>query len=193
MDGLSFSKTGWALTAEALSKFLARLDPDRERAGESYEHLRLTLTKFFDWRGANFPEEYADETLNRVIRKVDQGDAIDDIPTFCHGVARMVLLEKLKSPDHRRSDIESMPPSALLAPQPEEADERRECLQKCLREMPLESRQLILQYYSDDKRQKINNRLALANQLGIPLNALRSRAQRIRDKLEVCVRNCTGK
>jgi hypothetical protein len=60
----------WTLTEEAFAKFLAQLDPDTERAGERYETLRLTLVKFFDWRGAHFPEECADETFNRVARKI---------------------------------------------------------------------------------------------------------------------------
>src|ERR671938_30866 len=62
-----------ALTAEAFTKLLARLDPDRERAGEKYEELRRTLVKFFEWRGAPFPEDQADETFNRVARKLDEG------------------------------------------------------------------------------------------------------------------------
>jgi DNA-directed RNA polymerase specialized sigma24 family protein len=35
--------------------------------------------------------------------------------------------------------------------------------------------------------------VALAERLDIPLNALRSRAQRIRDKLEQCVTRCGRK
>jgi DNA-directed RNA polymerase specialized sigma24 family protein len=59
--------------------------------------------------------------------------------------------------------------------------------------LPVESLQLILQYYSDEKREKINRRLAMAERLGIPLNALRSRAQRIRNRLEECVNGCLNK
>ena len=190
MDGVSVSKSEWKLSGEALVRFLACLDSDSDRAGEKYESLRLALMKFFDWRGAHFPEECADETFNRVIRKIDEGETIRDIPTYCHGVARLVLLEKLKGPESRRADIEELSPAALVAPEPEEGDEKMECFEQCLKELPLESRQLILQYYSDEKREKINCRLALAGRLGIPLNALRSRAQRIRNRLEECVHAC---
>jgi DNA-directed RNA polymerase specialized sigma24 family protein len=190
MDGVSVSKSDWTLSAEALAGFLVCLDPDSDRAGEKYESLRLTLMKFFDWRGAQFPEECADETINRVIRKLDEGETIRDIPTYCHGVARLVLLEKLKGPESKRADFEELPPAALVAPEPEGEDERRECFEGCLKELPVESRQLILQYYSDEKREKIDRRSALAQRLGIPLNALRSRAQRIRNRLEECVHGC---
>src|SRR5262245_61309060 len=99
MNGGSVSKSQGTLNAESLAKFLACLDPDPDRAGARYESLRLTLMKFFDWRGAHFPEECADETINRVIRKIDEGESIRDVPTYCQGVARLVLLEKLKGPD----------------------------------------------------------------------------------------------
>ena len=193
MDRLSISKSEWTLSGEALALFLRCLDPDSDRAGEKYETLRLTLLKFFDWRGARFPEECADETINRVIRKIDEGESIRDIPTFCHGVARLVFLESLKDPDSRKSGIEDLTPDLLVAPEPEAIDQRRECFERCLKELPFESRQLILDYYSDEKRQKINNRLMLAERLQIPLNALRSRVQRIRDRLEECVNGCTEK
>jgi len=193
MDGGSVSKPEWTLSGEALAGFLACLDPDSERAGEKYESLRLTLLKFFDWRGAHFPEECADETINRVIRKIHEGEPIRDIPTYCHGVARLILLEKLKGPESKRADFEEVSPGALRAPEPEESDERQECFERCLKELPLESRRLILQYYSEEKREKINHRLALAERLGIPLNALRSRAQRIRNRLEECTTGCVKK
>jgi RNA polymerase sigma factor (sigma-70 family) len=193
MDGVSASKSEWTLSAEALAGFLACLDPDSDRAGEKYESLRLTLMKFFDWRGAHFPEECADETINRVIRKIDEGQTVRDIPTYCHGVARLVLLEKLKGPESRRADFEELPPIALVAPEPEERDEKQDCFEQCLKQLPVESRQLIMQYYGDEKREKINRRLAIAERLGIPLNALRSRAQRIRNRLEECVNGCLKK
>ena len=193
MNGPSFSKSGWMLSRAALASFLACLDEDPERAGEKYESLRLMLIKFFHWRGAHFPEECADEAINRVIRKIDEGETIQDIPTFCHGVARLVFLERLKSPESGRVGLEDLSPATLVAPAAEEWDERQECLDRCLKQLPLESRQLILQYYSDQKREKINNRLALAERLGVPLNALRSRAQRIRDRLEECVNRCLKK
>jgi DNA-directed RNA polymerase specialized sigma24 family protein len=196
MDGVSVSKSEWTLSAEALARFLVGLDPDSDRAGEKYESLRLTLMKFFDWRGVHFPEELADETINRVIRKLDEGETIRDLPTYCHGVARLVLLEKLKGPENKRADFETLPPAALVAPERperEDVDERQDCFERCLKELPAESRQLILQYYSDEKREKIDRRLAMAERLGIPLNALRSRAQRIRNRLEECVNGCMNK
>jgi DNA-directed RNA polymerase specialized sigma24 family protein len=177
------------LTSEAFERFLFSLDPDAEHAGEKYEALRRKLVKIFDWRGARFPEECADETINRLIRKLESGETIRDIPTYCQGIARLVFLETLKEPDNRWVSLDEL--SAVVVPPFHEEDgAHRQCFMRCLNELPVESRQLILEYYEDERRDKINNRQAMADRLGIPLNALRCRAQRIRDKLEQCITNC---
>jgi DNA-directed RNA polymerase specialized sigma24 family protein len=185
------SVTDWTLTEEAFAKFLAYLDPDKERAGARYEALRLTLVKFFDWRGAHFPEECADETFNRVARKIDSGEAVRDIATYCNGVARMVFLESTRGPEHRKVSLDALTSPLSISSSTEANDPQRDCFEHCLGSLPNDSRQLILEYYENEKRGKIDNRLALADRLGIPLNALRNRAQRVRAKLEQCVNQCT--
>jgi DNA-directed RNA polymerase specialized sigma24 family protein len=178
------------LSAEALAKFLARLDSDPARAGMEYERLRLILIKFFDWQRVHYPDECADETMNRVIRKIDHGESIQEIPSYCHGLARLVLLETRKKAGWVRSaDLDRLPMKLSQAP-PEDDERRQICFDRCLMELPIESRQMILQYYSEDKRRKIDRRKALAESLRIPPNALRSRAQRIRRRLEECVEGC---
>jgi len=189
MDNASVSD--WILTEEAFARFLAYLDPDKERAGERYEALRLTLVKFFDWRGAHFPEECADESFNRVVRKIDSGEEIRDITTYCNGVARMIFLESTRGPEHKRVSLDALVSFGTASSEADETTSQRDCLEDCLSGLPEESRQLILEYYESEKRGKIDNRLLLAERLGIPLNALRSRAQRVRAKLEQCVNVCT--
>ena len=190
MDRSSVSKPEWTLTEESFAKFLDRLAPDRERAGEEYEKLRLMLVKLFDWRGAHFPEECADETLNRVARKIDSGEVIRDMVSYCHAIARLVFLETLKHPDHKRVSLDELTPIAAADSEPEDDDTWRQCFNDCLRELPAASQQLILEYYREEKRTKIENRMRIAEKLDIPLNALRSRAQRVRKKLEECVNRC---
>jgi RNA polymerase sigma factor (sigma-70 family) len=191
MDNPSVSGSEWTLTEDSFAKFLAHLDQDRERAGEKYETLRLMLVKFFDWRGAHFPEECTDETFNRVARKIDSGEIIRDISTYCRGVARMIFLETLRRPDKKTVSLDELTAIRAESPVLEETNLRRQCFEQCLSDLPAESRQLILEYYKDEGRDKIDNRLSLAETLGIPLDALRSRAQRVRSKLENCVNRCT--
>ena len=178
----------WELTEEAFAKFLACLDPDSARAGEKYEALREALVKFLDWRGASFPEELVDETFNRVARKLEEGETIRDVPTYCHGVARLVFLQSLERSDNKRAEFDEL--TTIAIPEPDVADFRRECLNHCLRQLPAENRELIIEYYRKEGRQKIDHRVLMAERLGIPPSALRSRAQRIRDKLERCIRRC---
>jgi DNA-directed RNA polymerase specialized sigma24 family protein len=187
---MPYLKKEWVLTSDAFGKLLAELDPNPDIAGEKYEVLRRTLVKFFDWRGAPFPEEHADETLNRVTRKLDEGLDIKDLSSYCYGVARLLYLETSKSPDTRRSPISEF--DAVAAPQPDlpSDDQRLRCFEQCLETLPVDNRALITEYYQYERRAKIDGRKALAARLGIPLNALRSRATRIREKLEDCVNGC---
>lgn len=193
MNEARTTQTDWVLTGDAFNRFLSCLDSDMERAGEKYELIRRKLVKYFDWRGAHFPEECADETINRVIRKVEAEETIQDIPTYCYGIARFVFLETLKKSDNRQVSLDELSTDPAAPSIEEEPAAQQECFEHCLSGLPVESRQLILQYYEDERRDKINNRQAMASHLGIPLNALRSRVQRIRDKLEQCVRNCLVK
>jgi len=53
-----------------------------------------------------------------------------------------------------------------------------------------EQRELVLEYYRDAGRQKIERRREMAARLGISMNALGIRACRIRNALEACVGAC---
>ena len=64
------------------------------------------------------------------------------------------------------------------------------CLRECLSAVSEENRDLIIEYYQDEGRARIDDRKMLASKLGISLNALFSRAKRMRDKLEECVTRC---
>src|SRR5215216_3042901 len=80
----------WGLNEGALNKLLALLDSDPERAGEKYEKIRRKLITFFECRGCASPADQADETIDRVTRRVDEGQPItaEDIPRYFYGVAR---------------------------------------------------------------------------------------------------------
>jgi DNA-directed RNA polymerase specialized sigma24 family protein len=182
---------GRSSTEADLARLLARLGPDEERAGREYERLRRTLIKFFDWRGASPADECADETLDRLARKLD-GTAVEDVAGYAHGIARMVLLE------WRRRPVLGPIDEALLAPASEAAsadgtDGLHACFERCLAELPEESRVLILGYYQGERAAKIANRQRMAAALTLSESALRSRVQRVRDRLERCVRECTAR
>jgi RNA polymerase sigma factor (sigma-70 family) len=184
------------LTADALSRLLARLGGDAERAGEAYEALRRALVKFFDWRGADHPDECADETIDRLAKRLHEGAAVDDPRGYARGIARLVLLERWRRPDARARRNDDVDLARLPAPasaEPADDDARTECFAGCLAELPSDGRRLILDYYSAEGRVKIGTRKSMAESLGLSESALRSRAQRIRDRLERCVGRCLGR
>jgi DNA-directed RNA polymerase specialized sigma24 family protein len=173
------------LSADTFEGLLSRLDADRERAGEKYEDLRRTLVRFFEWRGAPFPDEQADVVLNRLAGKLSAGVEVRNLRAYSHEVARLVLLEAFKGPDGRTEPLESVKsePAADAGATGEalEKELRLSCLEDCLRAMPVESAELILEYY---------RRKALAERLGLRRDALANRVQRLRDRLERCVSGC---
>jgi len=184
------------LTANAFTRLLDRLGADEEQAGEKYEDLRRTLLRFFEWRGAPFPEEQTDETFDRIARKLNEGIEIANIGGYCYEVARLVCLEAFKGHESRRTPLEEIklePAAADLTEETAEKEQRLSCLDDCLRVLPTDSREMITAYYSDEKRGRIDRRQALADGLGLRREALANRAQRVRDKLEQCVIRCLKK
>ena len=183
------SKEEPALTRQAFDRLLACFDSDRERAGEKYENLRCKLVKFFEWRACAVAAlDLADETINRVARRIDEGEIVRNLSNYAYGVARMIYLERTKEWKREEAARESVPTETDR--EDTHAKERLECFEICLQKFPDESRELIVAYYRDQRRAKIKLRKELAERLDIPLNALRIRAHRIRTKLEDCVMSC---
>jgi DNA-directed RNA polymerase specialized sigma24 family protein len=177
------------LSREALERLLALLDPDPARAARRFQQLRRRLTRLFEWRGAGFPEDLADETISRVARKLAQGVEIrsdDPFRYFC-GVAHLVFKEMLRERQRDRQLLDPASWSPYAEPDEEPDDERMAALQECLDRLAPSSRDLILDYHEGERRGRIDNRRAIAERLDIPLNALRIRVHRIRTRLERCV------
>jgi DNA-directed RNA polymerase specialized sigma24 family protein len=186
----SAGATNAATDQEIFNRFLRSLDVDRERAGELYESIRRKLLKFFEWRGCLPGEEHADEVLSRMIDKFARGEQIQDPSTYCYGVARLVLLEIRKDRAREQAVI-----SELQHVAPSRSDDGRKqlalgCLEKCLAGLPPDNVELILGYYNQDGGTKIVQRKKMAEEMAIPMNALRIRAHRLRERLERCVHSC---
>lgn len=179
-------KTKWILTPELFEALLDWLGPDREVAGEKYEHIRRALIKIFISHGFSDPEDLADEAINRVARRLPEimADYEGDQALYFYGVAKKI------SHEQRRRPVPHSPPP--IPSSDDDDDPEYECLEKCLQELTPQNRELVLQYYQEEKQAKIDNRRKLADKLGIAMNALRIRAHRIRHSLELCVRTCVG-
>lgn len=177
-----------ALKQEDFDRFLIWLDPDRDRAGRRYEEIRLKLTKLFFHRGCFVAEELADETIDRVIKKIRHiaDSYIGDRAAYFYGVAHNVYLEFLRK---RPGDSYSIP----VVETNEEKELRHRCLDLCLESLGSESRNLILEYYRKERQQKIDHRKEVAARLGLSLNTLRMRAYRIKMGLYRAMLDCLSK
>ena len=195
----------WVLTAGAMDKLLAVLHSSRDAAGEKYEHVRRALIVYFRSRQCPSPEDLADETINRVARKIEEGGEIwtDHPERYFLGVARNVLREQWDKPKRETVEVSELKPSLQPKSDPAEVSRtilesaaregRLHCLDGCVDELFPHQRDLLLDYYSSERREKIDARVAVADRLGIPLNALRIRMCRIRQKLQDCVQQCLMK
>src|SRR5262245_51894182 len=88
-------KTDWALSPSAFRRLMEWLDAGVYSGGQSYLEIRQRLVAYFDRKNCATPEELADETLNRVARRLEEeGNITGDAPArYCYIVARFVLLE----------------------------------------------------------------------------------------------------
>jgi len=182
------------LTTRGFERLLDQLHADRDAAGRIYEELRRRLVRFFEGRRCAFPDDQADETLNRVARKLDAGETIQDVTTYVIGVARMVVKEVARTASRETAvQAASRVPGHVSAHEDTatvESARLLDCLHTCLEKLAPPDRDLIVQYYQNDKGAKINSRKDLATRLGVEMNALRLRAFRIRAALERCVTAC---
>jgi RNA polymerase sigma factor (sigma-70 family) len=190
-----------SLTSASFDSLLAQLGPDRESAARAYIELRRALFIFFATRGAASPDEMTDETINRVARRLSEGERITaETPSnYFYGVARNVWRESLAksnvliplSNDDPAERAQATPYDLLLsASERIETDLRHECLEKCLGRLDPEDRNLIISYYQFSGGEKVENRKRLATHLGLANNTLRQRVARLRSRLAECVTIC---
>ena len=196
-------KNEWTLSREGFRQFLSWLDNGIESKGERYVEMRRRLVRYFDYRNCPSPDDLADETLNRVARKLEEkGEIVGATPGhYCYIVARLVFLESYRSKERHTSNVDDSERfdglTARLAAHPEPdletaAKERLfACLERCLSRLRMQDRDLILDYYRGERCMKIEHRSQMASQLGLTMNALSIRACRIRTKLEGCVKACS--
>lgn len=177
-------KIKWDLNQEAFSQLLAWLNSNSEQAAKKYEEIRRQLIKIFTCRGCTCPEDLADETVNRVAKKVPEiaPTYVGDCSLFFYGVARNVHLEYV-----RKRPVPEPPPALEIC---SESDREYECLELCMERLSSANRNLILQYYQEEKQAKIDHRRELARRIGIAPNALRIQIHRIKTGLQQCVNEC---
>lgn len=163
---------------------LAWLDPSRETAGRKYKIIHDGLVRIFVSRGFADAEGLADETVNRVVALLPE---VKDEPAgerapFFYKVAGYIMLEARRRPEIA-TDV-----FPVLAAREDDDGHMPESLSECLKLLPEEKRDLILDYYLYKGRDKIEQHERMAKERGITVEALRSRAHHIRKFLKDCMR-----
>ena len=186
------------ITQTGFDKFLTTLDADREQAGAKYESLRGRLVKFFEWRNCDAAQELTDIVFDRVIKKIAEGEQIQNIGAYSATVAQFVFKEDCRRRERHFESIEDVPETHYLLKKTEFIEEETDdlqmnCLEKCLAKFSAENRRLIVAYHDTDERTMIATRKRVADEMEISLNVLRIRVCRLKAKLEECTRECCHK
>jgi DNA-directed RNA polymerase specialized sigma24 family protein len=181
----------WVPTEEAFEKFLAVFSSNRDEAGQGYELARRKLVRYFERHAVMGAERCADETLDRAMRRINEGIQVSHLMPYLLEIARFVFMETWKEEEKLRKAFSTMqtevPPTQFDTGK---TDVREDCFDRCLDELAPESRTLILTYFDKARHAKIEQHTDMANSLGLTLNALRIRIHRIRATLEACVKKC---
>jgi len=174
------------ITKDSFDALLEWLDPDRDKAGRQYEVIRGGLIRIFVSSGLADAEYYADETVDRVIKRLPEIRAgyVNEPVRYFRGVARNVLREALR---RREVATDVLPERSSFR---SIDNDLAECLRKCLRALPTDKHELIYDYHVYDGHQKIDSHREMASELAISVGALRTRAHHIRMTLEHCVQQC---
>jgi len=189
LDNIFSRRKESSLTPEGFNNLLNWLHEDREEAGKIYEEIRSKLIKSFISHGCTIGEELADETINRVTRKLPEivETYVGDPRRYFFGVAYRVLLESQRP----GPQVVPLPPGEIAAEdRRDELDSVYRCLEMCLQRLAPQSRELILQFYQGEKQFKIQQRRELAQRLNTKVANLRLQAHRIRLNLRTCILAC---
>lgn len=187
MDGPSRRSLKWDLGRSSFDTLLRALDPDRDRAALEYEALRERLIRFFELRGSSGAEDLADEALNRLAKRLSEGQPINQIPQYLLGIARLLLLERAK-----QQRLQPLADPDAVASEVIKEDPIQIAFQSCLDELSFRDRRILELYYAKEGLTRIKNRETLAHELGISPNALRNRVFRLRAVLERCTAKRAG-
>ena len=174
------------ITPESFASLLAALG-DTPPGGARYEQLRAKLIFFFSRRLLAFPEDLADEVLDRLAYRLSQHTAIASAEAFALGIARHVAQEQSgrksqpQNVDHTFFDNVSAPMVTLSN------EEEIVRMEHCLKKLPSSEARLLKGYYCAAGNSQIKARKSLAETLGISPIALRQRVFLARQRLRNCM------
>jgi len=174
-----------SVSKTSIPVLLSALGETSEESGLEYERLRSKLILFFSRRMLQFPEDLADEALDRLARRIVEGTVIDSIPAFALGIGRHLALEQMKNRSETMGDDfwDNVP--APSATQSSEVEIAR--MERCLKTLRPDEAKLLRGYYLATDGTPMKTRDKLAKRLGISANTLRQRVFLARQRLRDCM------
>lgn len=175
------------MTPADFDRLLKWLDEDETRAAEKYKSLHRRLARMFLARGAFAAEDLADQTFDRVTRRLPEiidGYEGDPAP-YIFATARNIYFEFVKKPKP-----EPLPELSVASETEASENIYQTCLKECLEKLPPEQKKLFIDYFLFENEKKSEYHEEMSQKLGITLNYLRTKIYRVRMKLEECVREC---
>src|SRR5258707_4841575 len=144
-------KKDWKLTQRAFDQLLNWLDEGRNSDGQKYLEMRERLVAYFDRKNCCDPDDLADQTLNRVGRRLEEeGITTSESPArYCYIVARFVFMESLRDAQKDialRQEIRPPPPydnGFAFSESAEKQERTLNCLEQCTAKLDYSQREII--------------------------------------------------
>src|ERR1700691_908889 len=138
-----------AARAGPLNNLLDRLAAGGDVA-PAYERLRLRLVTYLRLRFPADAETLADEAIDRLARRLDDGVPVANLAGYALGIARLLVLETGTRQRKERDVGREVMMQMKLNQQEAEPDPAMPALRACLESVGSESAALILEYYAAD-------------------------------------------
>ncbi len=187
-------KNSYDLGQKEFDGLLGLFSANREEAGEKYEQIRQGLVRFFQIKGCADPQSLTDETINRVAAKLHTFDASRNVRpvSYFYGFATNILLEyrRKAAKESVFNDDKIRGGQTTIDEEPD--DRERTCLEQCLEELPVKEKDLVIEYYSRDRQERIELRQRICGRLQCTAAALYTRVCRIKSTLKNCIETCTS-
>jgi DNA-directed RNA polymerase specialized sigma24 family protein len=166
-------------TAPQYNLFIACSVETPTKARKQILTIRTRLKRYFEYRNAASPEEMASETIFRALNQISRGKDVPNLDSFCYGIAANIVKEGWKRrPEGELRDDMVAPGSG--SPGRLSGTEQSVLLAECLRTLSGAERDLLRQYYWDDRKE-------VAVRIGVSPTALRIRVFRILEKVRANV------
>ena len=159
---------------------------------ERFKSIRARMIFFFEKRNCIDPEELADATLERVVKRLCGGAKVSDLERYSYGVAKKIFLEYLRKKDATVAFFDDQKYRSYSTSGGGEDDavirERQlTCLEECMARLKEQDRTMLMEYYQFNGRLKLEQRRKMAERMNISRETLALRIFHLKQKLRKCV------